>query len=304
MPALSTLTSELIGARRVPDLPIGPIISQADHFTASELQEYLRCRDAHRLRYLHGVTRAEIRKDFSRPTPAEWGSALHLLLAQDGGNASDDQRARLALHSLVKHWATATPLKAEPFVPALVAEAERFYTSRWGRALRDAAAVEHELRFAFALHESAMVDGTIDLAYSSPRGWTLLDFKTPTLPADRGAGTAAVQHAIGHELQAAVYTMAMIRAGHRVRRFVFYYTKHDLAVVIVITPVWLETWRWLLLALIDGVRAESRRFDPLPVISNRRCDPCSLRVYCNAIHQQAAENERQPLAGGPHATRW
>ena len=167
--------------------------------------------NAYHTPYIRPLVQPKFRREQKGLTPAERGTATHLVLQyldlRDRDVPGQVEKMKLA--------AKLTPEQAAAVdIPAL----ERFLASPLAEEMRQAAVVEREYRFTVLMdardydpgaagEDTILLQGVVDCWFETPRGIAVVDFKTDHVRAEE----EVAQHAELYRGQLAAYSLALGR---------------------------------------------------------------------------------------------
>ncbi|HWQ58513.1 MAG TPA: 3'-5' exonuclease, partial [Clostridia bacterium] len=167
----------------------------------------------------------------ARMTPADRGTAYHLLmqriaLAPHGEDGVRAELARLAGAGLL------SALQAEAVSPREIAA---FFASPLGRRLVAAKTVRRETEFNISMSARALgladndapvvLQGVIDCCFLENGRWTLVDYKTDSVPEGVSTHQAAQKHA--HQVNLYAEALARLTGIPVAERYVYFFTKNQ-----------------------------------------------------------------------------
>ncbi|MEN6471613.1 MAG: helicase-exonuclease AddAB subunit AddA [Clostridiaceae bacterium] len=146
-----------------------------------------------------------------KPTPAERGTATHLLMEHISLKAHTPETVEEELLSLVARGV----LTKEEAAAVSARQVAGFFASTLGQRLLKSERVERELEFNCRIPASALLDvssaepillqGVIDCCFLEDGAWVLIDYKTDYLP----PGTSPARAAQKHARQVGLYALSL-----------------------------------------------------------------------------------------------
>lgn len=259
-------------------------VSSTFPVTATEVQTFVNCPHAHRLRHRMGFESGRLitvtLDDLERyRVNVSRGRIIHLYLQRHEHGWSEETMRRI-MHDTIARSVDYPLASPEQYVDEFLPDIRRFLASAQYELLRTADEVHRERSIYLRVpgQPGCEVEAKPDVMFRTNGRWYIIDYKTASFHGERNPLEAVLHDSLRYEMQAALY-LAALRAAvgeHAVDSFTYFYTAHGLAVQEMPTDAWLGG-AMALLPLISGWMQKGISGPMTPTWSQSKCAGCDFR---------------------------